>query len=126
MDTHGITAIDIAGDIVTAIHIVDVATLNQHAGGIAGRIISAIDGLLINGCLGWVHIGHSASAKDVLNLQIIGVGRIDMQENTILIGHSSLITTAVKVTDDTLLQVPLRTDSHRGFVVAAKYTREIV
>ena len=72
-----------------------------------------------------VHIGYTASAKYILNLQGIGLNRIDRQENTTFIGHCTLVTTAVDVTYSTCLQVPFRTDGHRGLVIATKHTGKI-
>ena len=68
VDTHGITAIDITGYIVSTIDVVDVACLYQHAGRITGGEESAINGLFRDIILIRVHIGHSATAEDVVNL----------------------------------------------------------
>ena len=125
MDTHGITAIDITRDIVTAIDIVDVTTLNQHTGRIAGRVVSTVDGLCRNGHLVRIHIGHTAAAKNIVDHQILGHDRLYLQQDTVRTGHGALVTAAVEVTDNTFLQIPYWTDGHRCLVVAAKDTGKV-
>ena len=75
MDTHSITTVDITGDIITAIDIQDITTLNQHTRGITCRVVSSVDRLCRDGHLGGIHIGHTTATKDILNLQSIGIVR---------------------------------------------------
>ena len=77
------------------------------------------------------HIGHTATAIDVVNLERLArIGFIEfgvnIQQQTYGTGHVSLVTTAIYVTDEAALQVPSRTDSHLCHIVTAKEATYLV
>ena len=125
MNADGITAIDISCHVVTTIYIVDVTSSYQHTGRITGREGGTVDGFLRNGLFGVarIDIGHTASAIDIVDLHAF---RFYGNVNTIIIGHRSLVTTTIEITDQTAFQVPGRTDGHRSLVVTTKHTTNLV
>ena len=123
VDTHGITAIHITRDIVATIDVIDVAGCHQHAGGIVCREKVALNRLCRNGRLVGVHISHTATAIDVVNLH---VWRSQCQMNTRLAGHGTLVTAAINIPDLAAFQSPNRTDGHLGLVVATKQATNLV
>ena len=96
MDTYGITAIDITGDIVTAIDIIDVTTCNIDTSSIIsweGHIHTVnFDCFRSNTIIIRIDICLTASAIDVVNLHIIAG---NSQQKTIIMGHVTCITTAI-------------------------------
>ena len=71
MNTYSITTIDIAGDIITTIDIVDITSLNQDTGSITCRQEGTFNGLRRNSTFAGVHIGHTTTTKDVIDLHAI-------------------------------------------------------
>ena len=69
VDTNGITAIDRTRDVVTAIHIVDIATTHEQAG--RQLVGEAVAGKVRGRCVCAVHrrndVGHTTATEDVLD-----------------------------------------------------------
>ena len=125
-DTHSITAIDLTGNIVAAIHIIHITAADNHTCRIAYREVITLEGLRrlsIDSIHLRTDIGHTAAAIEIVD-DNPGVF-LDIQEQTLRTGHLTLVTTAVEVTDDAVLQVPYRADGHFSLVVAAKDTGEV-
>ena len=125
-DAHGITAIDLTGDIVTAIDIVDVATTDDHTCRISWREVIAGNIPGLHGIAVLIQrsdVGHTAAAKQVVNndLRVF----IDSEEKALGTGHVSLVTAGVEVTDHTALEEPCGTDGHHGHVVTAEEASDL-
>ena len=100
MNTYRITAIDVSCNIITAIDIINIAGIHQHAGCIACREPSASDCFLLNGVLGRIDVSHTTTAIDIVHLHVCGVQH---QIDTLRVRHGSLVTTAIEVTNQTAL-----------------------
>ena len=123
--TQGVTAIDTACDVIAAIDIIDVTALYKHTGGQTRgekliRILVQCDARQIRVWNIRMHVGHTAAAKDVINFEHLVLIRVDIEYQSILAGHGTLVAAGVDVSDESAPQIPPRADSHRGLVVAAE------
>ena len=85
--------------------------------------MDSVNVLFTNRYLGWINIRHTATAKDIVRLHAVGS---DGQENTLGMGHCTLVTATIDVSHLTNLQVPLRTDGHGCLVVTTEQTTHLV
>ena len=127
MDTHGIAALDITRNIVAAIDIVDITSGYQQSGRITfreriERAVRRRSRQPWHAPLIRVHIRHAATPIDIVDDHILAV---DNQQDTLWMRHGPGIATAIKVSDQSPLQVPCRTDGHRSLVIAAKETANL-
>ena len=125
-DTNSITAIDLTGNIVAAIHIIHITSADNHTCRIAFREVITFESfrrLSIDSTHLRTDIGHTAAAIEIVDNDL-GLF-LDIQEQALRTGHRTLVTTAIEVTDDTILQIPYRADFHFSLVVAAKDTGEV-
>ena len=126
--TYGITAIHTTCDIVTTIDIVDVTTTNQHTGRQACReFVNLITVFImqlnvrrqdIKAVSHWTNICHTTSAIDIVHLD--GAVSHNFQQQSLRVRHSTLITTAIEVSDLSVFQVPYWTNGHICHVVTTK------
>ena len=70
-----------------------------------------------------LHICLTTTAIDIVNDHSF---TFNLHEQTFRTGHTSLITTAIEVTDSALLQIPSRTDSHICLIITAKQASYLV
>ena len=148
IDADGIAAIHYASDVVTAIYIIYIASSHQHTS--RQLVGEMIDELVIRVSVSEVchrhdiavhrrpHVGHTATAIDILNLKFVLDGLflcirqsgrhfgVDLQQQTLGAGHITLVAAAVEISDSAALQVPCRHDVHLGKVVAAEETTNLV
>ena len=68
------------------------------------------------------YIGLTTTTIDILDGHSLA---FNLHKQTFRTGHTSFVTTTIEVADDTLLQVPLRTDGHVGLIVATKDTGKV-
>ena len=120
VDAHGITAIDISRDIVTAIYIINISSQDKHSCRILVRIPHAVDRLFQDCSLVGIDVCHTTATIDVIDNNV-RVSR-NLQQNTVGIGHVTSITPTVKSTNFSFFQVPSRTDGHRGHVITTEDT----
>ena len=123
VNTYGSAAIDHAADIVAAIDIVDGAAIDHQSGCILSRIGHTIDDSSQDIVLSRIDVGHSASTIDIVHLQIVGAQH---QDDTLRVGHGTMVTTRVEVTYLAFFQMPLGSNGHISLVVASEDTRELV
>ena len=126
-DSHGVTTIDITGDIVTAIDIIDVTAEDSRSRCEACRdasgilILSQLD-ILIRHILAILiqraHIGLSATTIDIVNSKCRGFR--DDQQQTLRTGHTTFVTTAIEVSHLTTQQVPPGLNGHVDLVVTSE------
>ena len=123
MNTYGTATVNRTRDIVTAIHVMDVTCCDIHTGCIAFWKIDTFDLFLRDAPFTGIHIGHTTAAIHRANGHI---RTFDSQHDTIGMRHGTLVTARIDVTYQALLQMPGRTDGHRGFIVTAKDTGKLV
>ena len=135
-DTHRVTTVNIASNVVAAIDIVNPPSKHTYSGSKAGRYLVGI-GVQLDFAIGhilaiplWTDISHTTTAIGINNhhhiivLRLgIGVGGIDFKKQALWAGHIALISTTIEVADLSTFKEPEGTDFHLRKVVAAKDTR---
>ena len=132
--THSIAAEDSARDVVTTIYVSDSSATDDGTGRQAGwELIAQLCGELDRGGIGigdavgvgGAHVGSSATAIDVDDEETVTAvhRRLDVEYESLGMGHVAFVAAGVDVADLTLLQVPDGTDLHLGLVVAAEDAR---
>ena len=129
-DTHSVAAIDVTGNVVTAIYVSDVTRQHSDTSSITawdfGRIWIQLDVIVGNGvtvCIQRKHIRLATTAKNIFNRHSCS---FYLCEQTFRTGHATLVTTTIEVTDRATLQIPSRTDSHIRLVVTTKESAYLV